>query len=346
MALYYRNEAGYHPTPRSLPQAGNLPYIRHTMEYRPLGPTGIRVSEICLGTMQFKWTTSEAQSYRVLDHFFAEGGNFVDSADIYSFWAKGCKGGESETIIGKWMARHGNRRQVVLATKAHGRMWPGATGEGLGRAHLVQACEDSLKRLRTDYIDLYQSHSSDSSVPIEETLKAYDDLIRAGKVRNIGCSNYTSGEFAEALAVSRAMGLPQYVSIQPYYHPMARDFEKDHAWLCRKYSVSVIPYSPLSGGFFTGKYRRNRPVPKTERARGLKWLMNDKGWKTVETLERLGRKRGKTVAQMALGWHLSHDWMTAPIIGANTVKQLSNLLGAAGLKLTPEEVKAIEKAGA
>jgi aryl-alcohol dehydrogenase-like predicted oxidoreductase len=313
------------------------------MEYRQLGPTGIAVSEICLGTMQFRWTTTERESCRVLDCFLDGGGSFIDTADIYSFWAKGCKGGESETIIGKWMARRGNRRQVVLATKARGRMWHGPTGEGLSRAHLIQACDDSLKRLRTDYIDLYQSHHSDDSVPIDETLRAFDDLIRAGKVRAIGCSNYTSGRFAEALAVSRAAGLPQYISIQPYYHPMARDFEKDHVWLVKKYNVSVIPYSPLAGGFFTGKYRRNRLQPKSERAGGLKWLMNDKGYGMIEALERMGRRRGKTVAQMAIGWHLSHDWMTAPIVGANTPKQMNELLGGAGVRLTPEEMKVLEK---
>ncbi len=314
------------------------------MEYRKLGRTGIEVSEICLGTMQFRWTTPESMSYRVLDSFAGGGGNFVDSADIYSYWVKGLKGGESETIIGKWMKKKGNRRQIVLATKCHGRMWPGPTGEGLSRAHIVKACEDSLKRLQTDYIDLYQSHSSDEAVPIDETLRAYRDLITAGKVRCIGCSNYTPGQFGEALALAAATGLPQYISIQPYYNLMSRDFEKDHVWLVKKYGVSVIPYSPLAGGFLTGKYRKNKPVPKSERAGGLKWMMNDKGWAVIDKLERLGRARGKTVLQMALGWLLSHEWLTAPIVGANTPEQLKNSLGASGLKLTPGETAELEKA--
>ncbi len=314
------------------------------MEYRPLGPTGISVSEICLGTMQFRWTTSESVSYRVLDSFVAQGGNFIDSADIYSFWAKGLQGGESETIIGKWLKRKKNRRQIILATKCRGRMWPGPTGEGLSREHIIGACEDSLKRLGTDYIDLYQSHSVDKNVPIEETLAAYRDLIRAGKVRYIGCSNYTPGQFAEALGLARVRDLPQYISIQPYLSLVARDFEKDHAWLVKKYKVAVIPYSPLAGGFLTGKYRRNRPIPKSARAGGLKWLMNEKGWAVIDKLEALGRKRGKTVLQMALGWLLSREWMTAPIIGANTPAQLKESMGAAGLRLSAEETAALEKA--
>ena len=313
------------------------------MEYRPLGNTGIKVSEIALGTMQFRWTTSEANSCKVMDTFFDSGGTLIDSADIYSFWAKGLKGGESETIIGKWMKKRGNRRQVILATKACGRMWPGPTGERLTRAHLIQACDDSLRRLQTDYIDLYQSHSSDSLTPIEETLRAFEHLIQAGKVRCIGASNYSSGELAEALAVAEATGLPRYVSLQPYYHPMARDIEKDHVWLLKKYKVSVIPYSPLAGGFFSGKYSKDKPVPKSERAGGLKWLMDDKGWTVLGKLEEYGRKRGRTILQMALAWHLSHDWMTAPIVGANTPEQLQNSLGAAGLRLTPEEMAELDK---
>jgi len=316
------------------------------MEYRPLGNTGIQVSEIALGTMQFRWTTSEENSYKVLDAFAEAGGTLVDTADIYSFWAKGLKGGESETIIGKWMKKRGNRRQVILATKVCGRMWPGPTGERLTRAHIKQAADDCLKRLQTDYIDLLWSHSADSLTPIEVTLSAYRDLISTGKVRAIGASNYSSGELAEALAVSAATGLPQYVALQPYYHPMARDIEKDYVWLLRKYKVSVTPYSPLAGGFFSGKYRKDKPVPKSERAGGLKWLMEDKGWAVLEKLEQFGRKRGRTVLQMALAWHLSHDWMTAPIVGANTVEQLQNSLGASGLRLTPEEMAEIDKLSA
>jgi len=312
------------------------------MEYRSLGLTGLKVSEICLGTMNWRWTTSEPMSYRVMDAFTAGGGNFLDSADIYSFWAKGCTVGSSETIIGKWMKRRKNRRDIVLSTKVRGRMWPGPTGEGLSRAHIVRACDDSLKRLQTDRIDLYQTHFPDDTVPIEETLRALGDLVKSGKVRYIGCSNYTPGQLAEAVVCARQLGIPQYVSIQPFYNLYARDFERDHAWLVKKYGVAVIPYSPLMGGFLSGKYRRGKPVPRSKRAGGLKWLLNDRGWNVIEALERMGRPRGKTVLQMALGWHLSHDWMTAPIVGANTPEQLSEALGAAGLRLNEAEMKELD----
>ena len=313
------------------------------MLFRPLGSTGIRVSEICLGTMQFKWTCTESMAYRVLDAFARAGGNFIDTADIYTYWGGGNKGGEAETIVGGWMKRKKNRRQIVLATKCMVRMWPGATGEGLSRVHVIQACEDSLKRLNTDYIDLYQAHWPDPGTPIEETLSAYADLIRAGKIRYAGCSNFSSGLLGEALALSRHAGLPQLVSAQPKYNLLVRDFEKDHVRVVHKYGVAVIPYSPLMAGLLTGKYRRGKPLPATDRASGLKDFLNDKTWSVVETLDRLGKKRGKTVAQMALGWLNSHDWMTAPIIGANSPEQLADDLGAVGLKLTAEEMSELDK---
>lgn len=313
------------------------------MEYRPLGSTGIPVSELCLGTMNWRWTTSEANAERVMNAFLAAGGNFLDTADIYSEWAKNAWAGSSEEIIGRWMSRRKNRRSIVLATKARGRMWPGPTGEGLSRAHLVKACEDSLRRLKTDYIDLYQMHWYDDATPIEETLRALDELIRAGKIRYAGASNFSAAQLAEASAIARGSGLPGFVSLQPFYNLFGRDIEKDHVWVFRKYKIAVIPYSPLMGGFLSGKYRRNKPVPKTDRAGGLKWLMNDRGYKVIEALERMGRKRGKTVLQMALGWHLTHDWMTAPIIGANTPDQLKNSLGAVGLKLAEAEMKELDE---
>jgi len=310
---------------------------------RPLGNTGIRVSEICLGTMQFRWTCTEAMSYRVLDSFFRAGGNFIDTADIYTYWVKGLKGGEAETIIGNWLKKRRNRRQVVLASKCMVRMWPGTTGEGLSRVHMVQACEDSLRRLQTDFIDLYQAHWPDPGTPIEETLAAYAGLIRAGKIRYAGCSNFSGGLLGEALALSRHAGLPQLVSIQPKYNLLLRDFEQDHVALVKKYGVAVIPYSPLMAGLLTGKYRKGRPLPASDRASGLKSLLTDKTFKVIETLDRLGKKRGKTVAQMALGWLLSHDWITAPIVGANSPEQLADNLGAAALKLTPEERSELDK---
>ncbi|MEK7476837.1 MAG: aldo/keto reductase [Candidatus Coatesbacteria bacterium] len=310
---------------------------------RPLGTTGIQVSELALGTMQFTWTCSAAMGRRVLDAYWAAGGYFIDTADSYTTWQEGNSGGEAETIIGNWMKERKNRRQVVLATKCQMRVWPGTTGEGLSRVHVFSAIDASLQRLRTDYVDLLQCHWPDGITPVEETLRAFDDLIAAGKVRYVGCSNFSSGLFGEALALARWGRYPKLVSVQPRYHLLERDFEKDHAWLAKKYGVAVIPYSPLAGGFLTGKYRKGKPLPDSKRIEWQKHMLGDKLWNVVATLERLGRKRGKTVAQMALGWHLSHDWMTAPIVGANSPEQLKETLGAAGLKLTPDEMKALDE---
>jgi aryl-alcohol dehydrogenase-like predicted oxidoreductase len=314
------------------------------MEYRRLGNTGLQVSEICLGTMQFKWTTDEATSYAVLDAFSEAGGNFIDTADIYSRWAEGLQGGEAETIIGAWLKRKGNRRQMVLATKVRGRMWDGPNGEGLSRAHIIQACEDSLRRLQTDYIDLYQAHWSDENTPIEETLRALDDLVRAGKVRYIGCSNYAGWELAEALLTARHAGLTAYISVQPHWSLVERaEFERDVYPVVRKYGLGIIPYSPLGRGFLTGKYRRGQPLPESKRASGVQKLLTDKNFALLDKLDEIGRKRGKTPGQIALGWLLTQPNMSAPIIGANTPAQLADSLGAAGLRLSAEEMQALNE---
>ncbi len=315
------------------------------MDYRQLGNTGLRVSEICLGTMQFLWTTDEANSLAVLDAFVAGGGNFIDTADIYSSWAPGLKGGEAETVIGGWMRARGNRRDVVLATKVRGRMWPGPNGEGLSRAHIVQACEDSLRRLQTDVIDLYQTHWPDDHTPIDETMRALDDLIRAGKVRYVGCSNIKGWQLVEAVLTARAAGLAEYVSIQPRWSLAHRDeFEGDAYAVVRKYGLGVVPYSPLAAGFLTGKYRRGQALPDSRRMGSVKRYLNEAGYSLVDRLETLGQARGKSISQMALGWLLSMPQISAPIIGANTTVQLEESLGAVGLRLTAEEMAALDGA--
>ena len=315
------------------------------MEYRQLGSTGLRVSEICLGTMQFRWTTDDATSELVLDAFVAAGGTFIDTADIYTRWAAGLKGGEAETIIGDWMKARGNRRDLVIATKVRGRMWDGPNGEGLSRAHIVQACEDSLRRLQIDAIDLYQTHWPDDDTPIDETLRALDDLVHAGKIRYIGCSNIKGWQLVEALLTARAAGLASYVTIQPHWSLAHRaEFENDAYAVVRKYGLGVVPYSPLAAGFLTGKYRRGQALPDSRRAEGVKRYLNDRGFALLETLETLGRARGKSISQMALGWILSMPNTTAPIVGANTPAQLAESLGAVGLRLTTDELAALDAA--
>lgn len=314
------------------------------MQYRNLGRTGLQVSELCLGTMQWGWTADEAASCAVMDAFVEAGGNFIDTADVYSNWAEGNPGGVSEEIIGRWMQARGNRRQIVLATKVRGRMWDGPNGEGLSRGHIMAAVEDSLRRLQTDHIDLYQTHWFDANTPIDETLRALDDLVRQGKVRTLGCSNYPAWRLAKALWVSDKQSLARYDSIQPHYNIAYRaEFERELKGLCEEEGIGVIPYSPLAAGFLTGKYRRGEPVPDSARASGIqRRYLNDRGFTILEALEKLGKTRGQSIVQMALAWQLSQTVITSPIIGANSVEQLNDSLGAVGVRLSDEEMKALD----
>jgi aryl-alcohol dehydrogenase-like predicted oxidoreductase len=314
------------------------------MNYRNLGRTGLKVSELCLGTMQWGWTASAEASWAVMDAYVAAGGNFIDTADVYSRWAEGNPGGVSEEIIGRWMKERGNRRQIVLATKVRGVMWDGPNGEGLSRGHIMAAAEDSLRRLQTDVIDLYQTHWYDADTPIDETLRALDDLVRQGKVRTVGCSNYPAWRLAKALWTSDKLGLARYDSIQPHYNLAYRaEFERELKPLCQEEGIGVIPYSPLAGGFLTGKYRRDAPVPASARASSVqRRYLNDRGFTILEALEKLGQARGKSIPQMALAWLLSQPGISSPIIGANSVEQLDDSLGAVGLRLTEGEMKALD----
>ena len=313
------------------------------MNYRNLGRTGLQVSDICLGTMQFLWTTDEPNSYAVLDAFFDAGGNFIDTADVYSRWAPGLHGGEAETVIGNWMKRRGNRADVVLATKVRGRMWDGPNGEGLSRQHILRAVEGSLRRLQTDTIDLYQSHAPDLNTPIEETLRAYDDLVGQGKVRYIGCSNYNGYQLMEAVLLARQAGLHQFVSIQPHYSLVEREnFEKNTLPVARQFGIGIIPYSPLGRGFLTGKYRRGQPLLDSQRASSVKGLLTDKNFDLLDKLEELGKARNATPGQMALAWLLTKENVASAIIGANTTEQLADSLGASGMHLREDEMQALD----
>jgi aryl-alcohol dehydrogenase-like predicted oxidoreductase len=315
------------------------------MNYRRLSRTALEISELCLGTMQFGWTADEPAAFAVMDAFIEAGGNLIDTADVYSNWAKGNPGGVSEQIIGRWMRARGNRDRIVLATKARGRMWDGPDGEGLGRAHLVRACEDSLRRLDTDHIDLYQSHWFDAGTPIEETLRALDDLVRAGKVRYIGCSNHPAWRLCKALWASDRLGLPRYESLQPHYNLAHRaEFERELKPLCEEEGLGVLPYSPLASGFLTGKYRRHQ-VPASARASRIRErYFNDRGFGLLEALDDVAAERGLTPGQIALAWLLTQPNIACPIVGANSVEQLKESLGAVGVRLSPEEMAALDQA--
>ncbi|MFN8473273.1 MAG: aldo/keto reductase [Anaerolineae bacterium] len=315
------------------------------MEYRSLGRTGLKVAELCLGTMQFGWTTDEKSAFEVMDVYFEAGGNFIDTADVYSRWAPGNPGGVAEEIIGRWMKARNNRRAIVVATKVRGPMWDGPNGAGLSRAHIMLAVEDSLRRLGVDTIDLYQSHWFDADTPIEETLRAYDDLVTQGKVRYIGCSNYPAWRLCRALWASDVERLVRYDSLQPHYNLVHRDeFEREMAELCVDQGVGVIPYSPLAAGFLTGKYRKDAPVPDSQRAGSVQRYMNEKGWATLDALHAVAEGRGATPSQVALAWQLTQPVITSPIIGANNIGQLQDALGAVGMRLTPEEMAKLNEA--
>ncbi len=313
------------------------------MEYRKLGRTGLEVSELALGTMQFGWTADEAAAFRVMDAFVEAGGNLIDTADIYSRWAEGNPGGISEEIIGRWMKARGNRQDVVVATKVRGRMWDGANGEGLSRAHIMRAVDGSLRRLQTDFIDLYQTHSFDELTPIEETMQALDDLVRAGKVRYVGCSNYPAWRLAEALWASDKNGLVRYVSLQPHYNIVHRqEFEREMAGLVKAYGIGVINYSPLGGGFLTGKYRREEALPDSARADGVqKRYFNEGNFDLLDKMAEIGQVYGKGILQVALAWLLTNPLVTAPIIGANSVEQLQGSLDAVGFRLAENEMNVL-----
>jgi len=264
------------------------------MEYRALGRTGLKVSAICLGTMQFRWTTDEAASHQVMDAFVEAGGNFIDTADIYSNWAPGLKGGDAETIIGDWLKQKKSRDRIVLATKVRGRMWDGPDGEGLSRGHIIRAAEDSLRRLQTDYIDLYQTHWPDEATPIEETLRALDDLVKQGKVRHVGCSNHSGAQLAEAITTARAAGLSEYLTLQPHYSLVERkEFETNVYETVKQFDIAIIPYSPLGRGFLTGKYRRGLPLPESKRRSSVEKLLTDKNFDLLDKLEAIGRARAR-----------------------------------------------------
>jgi len=318
------------------------------MLMRRLGRTGLRVSALCLGGNTFGWTTDQKASEAVLDAYVEAGGNFIDTADVYSRWVPGHKGGESEDVLGKWMKTRGNRRGVIIATKVMGPMGPGPNDTGLSRQHIIEGVEDSLKRLQTDFIDLYQAHWDDRDTPIEETLRAFDDLVRQGKVRYIGASNYHAWRLTRALWESDRRAYMRYESIQPKYNLVFRDeYERELEPLCLEQSIGVIPYSSLGSGFLSGKYHRGRELPKTARAGNVeKIYMTDRGFTVLEAVEKVAAAAGATAAQVALSWLAHRPGITAPIASATSVTQLKELLGGIELQLDSDARATLDRASA
>jgi aryl-alcohol dehydrogenase-like predicted oxidoreductase len=323
-------------------------------KYRRLGRSGLFVSPIALGTMQFGWSADESASHRILDAYVDQGGNLIDTADCYSAWAPNNPGGVSEEVIGRWLAAQKNRDRVLIATKVRAAMGQGFSEgrnhplqrEGLSRRWILRACEDSLRRLQVDYIDLYQAHWIDPLTPIEETLSAFTDLVRKGYVRYIGCSNFSAWRLIQALWAADKHGFESIVSIQPEYSligPTRADFEREIAKVCLAYGVGVIPYSPLAGGFLTGKYRRNQPLPESVRTGDNARRMTDKNFDILEKLIEIAGRHNSTPTRVALAWQLAQPFVTAPIIGANNLDQLGDSMGAATLKLSDQDLVEIEQ---
>ena len=315
------------------------------MEKRKIGNSGLEVAPLAFGGNVFGWTVDEPTSFKLLDAFVEAGFNLIDTADVYSHWVEGHSGGESETIIGKWLKRSGNRTKVVLATKVGKEMGPNS--KGLSKSYILQAVEDSLKRLQTDYIDLYQSHAEDPDTPLEETLEAYDQLIRQGKVRAIGASNYSARRIAEALAVSEQSGCPRYECLQPLYNLYDRvDYEKDLEPLCREKGLGVISYFSLASGFLTGKYRSKDDLSKSARGDMVKKYLNERGFRILDALDRVAQQYHLTPARVALAWLISHPGITAPIASATNLEQLNELIQATMIELTPSAIELLNQASA
>lgn len=315
------------------------------MTKRQIGRSPLHVSPFCFGGNVFGWTADEAMSFRLLDAFVDAGFDFVDTADVYSVWAPGHTGGESEAVIGKWLKKTGKRDRIVLATKVGMQMAPDK--KGLKPDYVFRAVEDSLRRLQTDHIDLYQSHADDETVAIEETLRTYESLIKAGKVRVIGASNFSAARLGEALDIAERTGLPRYECLQPHYNLLERDFEKDLGPLCRDRQVGVIPYFSLAAGFLTGKYRGEADLAKSVRGpRTAGKYLDERGHKVLRALDDVAASHKATPAQIALAWLMARPGLTAPIASATTLEQLHDLLGAANLSLSAQDIAALDTASA
>ena len=315
------------------------------MNKRPLGRSGFEVAPLAFGGNVFGWTVDEPTAFRLLDAFVERGFSLVDTADTYNKWVAGHRGGESETIIGNWFAQGGGRRErVVIATKC-GMEMPDV-GKGLSREHILRSVEGSLRRLRTDRIDLYQAHEEDGSTPIDETLEAYAKLVREGKVRAIGASNYSPAGLAAALDRAEKSGLPRYESLQPRYNLYSREFEKELAALCTGRGVGVIPYFPLAAGFLTGKYRTEADLAQSARGAGIKRYMDERGMCILAALDEVAKALRAKAGQVALAWVMARPAVTAPIVSATTLAQLRESMAAVDLSLDQAAMDRLDSASA
>lgn len=315
------------------------------MKTRKLGNSRLEISPLVFGGNIFGWTVDQATSFKLLDAFFAAGFNAVDTADVYSKWVPGHQGGESETIIGEWMKQRGNRAKIIVMTKAGMDMGDGK--KGLSKTHVMRSAEDSLRRLQTDYIDLYQSHIDDPNTPLEETLGAYAELVKQGKVRAIGASNHKGERLAAALEVSRKTGLPAYQSLQPNYSLIERaEYESDLEPICVREGLGVINYFPLAGGFLTGKYRSESDAAGKARARNVTKYLNERGFKILDALDNVAAKHRATPAKVALAWVMAQPSIIAPIVSATNLDQLNDLISSVDLKLDRDSIDQLNKASA
>ncbi len=296
-----------------------------------------------LGGNVFGWTIDESTSFKILDAYVDAGLNFIDTADIYSTWVPGHTGGESETIIGNWLKKSGKRSKIVLATKV-GMQMP--SGKGLKKDYILKAVEDSLRRLQTDHIDLYQSHEDDPATPLEETLGAYAQIVKEGKVRAIGASNYSADRLAEALKVSREHGFPSYQCLQPKYNLCERDYESTLEPLVLREGLGMIPYYALAAGFLTGKYRSESDLSKSPRGAGVKKYLNEKGFRILAALDEVAKAHHSTPGKVALAWLIARPSVTAPIASATSVEQLRDLVDASNLKLDEASIESLNQASA
>ncbi|MFG2568825.1 aldo/keto reductase [Streptomyces sp. NPDC048567] len=310
---------------------------------RNLGPSGLQVFPLCLGGNVFGWTADEAQSFAVLDAYAAAGGNFVDTADAYSHWVPGNEGGESETVIGKWLASRGNRSDVVVATKVGA--LPGY--KGLSAPTIKSAAEESLRRLGTDHIDLYYTHFDDETVPVEEIITALDELVKEGKVREIAASNISAARLRASLEFSEREGLARYVALQPHYNLVSRDtYEGELQDTAADAGLAAVPYYALAAGFLTGKYRPGAVVDSARAGSAAGHLESERGQRVLAALDTVARDRDAEIATVALAWLASRPTVAAPIASARTVDQLPALLAVAGLELTDEELSTLTAASA